>query len=206
MEPPLDPELMVELTSRAKKQIRARMKALRAGFPRAALRTRSERLVARLLADEWVAGAGSVACFWPLVERGEIDLRPFDLALRERGVRLYYPFMEPTATGYRTGFRVSRQADDVVARGAKFAEPPLDAPEAARGDVDIVIVPALAVDARGHRIGYGAGYYDATLGDLCPPARTIAVAYDFQLLAEVPNESHDVAVGRIVTDTRSLST
>ncbi|HSC88110.1 MAG TPA: 5-formyltetrahydrofolate cyclo-ligase [Polyangiaceae bacterium] len=204
MEPPVDEDLLRELRSRAKKQIRARMRALRTSIPTAALAERSARLIDRLLAEPLIREARSVASFWPLIERHEVDLRPLDAELRRRGVRLYYPFQDPTVTGFRTGFRLSEREGDVIMRSGRFAEPPPDAPEAARGDVDVVLVPALAVAATGHRIGYGAGYYDATLGDVCPPARAIVVAYDFQLLAEVPAEPHDVPVQLVVTDARVL--
>jgi 5-formyltetrahydrofolate cyclo-ligase len=65
-------------------------------------------------------------------------------------------------------------------------------------------VPALAADPRGHRIGYGAGYYDRALPSYVPPAATFVVVFDFQLLAEVPCTEGDVPVDRIVTDARTL--
>ena len=65
-------------------------------------------------------------------------------------------------------------------------------------------MPALGVAPSGHRIGYGAGYYDRTLPLHAPPAVTLAVAYDFQLLAEVPVTEGDVPVDFIVTDRRVL--
>jgi len=68
-----------------------------------------------------------------------------------------------------------------------------------------VLVPALALDSRGHRLGYGAGYYDRTLPRFCPPAVSIGVAYDFQLLVELPVTEGDVPCDWIVTDTRALA-
>ena len=85
-------------------------------------------------------------------------------------------------------------------RGQKFAEPPRDAKVASRGDVDVVLVPALAVSPEGHRLGQGVGFYDATLPDLAPPALTIIVGFSFQLLAELPLEPHDFECDAVVTD------
>lgn len=202
----MPPELLREVTARAKKQIRARMRRLRESYPRAALDKRSRALCDRLLGLPLVESARSVASFWPLVERGEVDLRPLDAELRKRGIRLYYPFMDATGDGgYRTGFRLTESSAELVRRGQRFAEPSPEAPVAKPGDVDVVIVPALAADARGHRIGYGAGYYDATLADVAPPARSVIAVYDFQLLAEVPAELHDVPGDWIVSDERSLA-
>lgn len=65
------------------------------------------------------------------------------------------------------------------------------------------MIPALAVDPRGYRIGYGGGYYDKLIPAL-HSARTCAVAYDFQLIAEVLELPFDVAVDLIVTDARVM--
>jgi 5-formyltetrahydrofolate cyclo-ligase len=104
----------------------------------------------------------------------------------------------------RSALRLTRSSDELALRGGRFVEPPPDAPEAGRGDVDIVVVPALAVAANGHRLGYGAGFYDAALPDFRPPALAVVVAFDFQLLAEVPTLPHDVPCDIVVTDTRTL--
>jgi len=205
MTEPLDPALLVEFTKRAKKQLRLRAKETRRCYPRAALARRSEALVARLAQLPELEGARAVALFFPLLDRGEVDLRAFDALLRARDITVYYPFMMPKpGGGYSTGFRPTSDLRELEERGRGFLEPPPSAPVAAPGDVDLVLVPALAADGRGHRLGYGAGFYDATLGDVAPPARTAIVVYDFQLLAEIPNEAHDVPCDLVVTDERVL--
>ena len=67
-----------------------------------------------------------------------------------------------------------------------------------------MVVPAIAVDPTGHRIGYGAGYYDRTLPRFAPPAVSIAVAFDWQLVAEVPAMPDDIRCAAVVTDTRTI--
>ncbi|MFT4123114.1 MAG: 5-formyltetrahydrofolate cyclo-ligase [Microbacteriaceae bacterium] len=66
-------------------------------------------------------------------------------------------------------------------------------------DVDLIIVPAAAVDRGGMRMGWGLGYFDKTLGSMsnCPPV--YAVLFDSELLEEVPRERHDQAVDGVVT-------
>ena len=64
-------------------------------------------------------------------------------------------------------------------------------------------MPALAFDVRGHRIGYGHGYYDRLLPRL-PRALNVAVGYDFQLVSELPDTEGDIAVDWLVTDARTL--
>jgi 5-formyltetrahydrofolate cyclo-ligase len=93
--------------------------------------------------------------------------------------------------------------DRMEERGFGFREPPETAEHATA--LDVVVVPALAVAPDGHRLGYGAGYYDRTLPSYCPPGISVAVAFDYQLLAEVPVTPGDVAVHRVITDLRDFS-
>jgi 5-formyltetrahydrofolate cyclo-ligase len=85
-----------------------------------------------------------------------------------------------------------------------FAAPSKDAPEASEKDLDVIVVPAIVVAPDGHRIGYGAGHYDRTIIRFLPHAVTIGVAYDFQLLAEIPVTDGDVALDVIVTDAQAI--
>jgi 5-formyltetrahydrofolate cyclo-ligase len=89
-------------------------------------------------------------------------------------------------------------------RGHGFAEPPEEAPAVPIGPELLVIVPALAVDPSGNRIGYGKGFYDWLLARIAPPAFALAVAYDFQVVAEIPTSETDRAVHMVVTDVRTF--
>ena len=84
-----------------------------------------------------------------------------------------------------------------------IAEPQEDSPTMDLTAVDIVVVPALAADARGHRIGYGHGHYDRVLARM-PTATRICLIYDFQLLVELPDEGHDERAHVVLTDQRVL--
>ena len=200
----LDPDLVAQVADRAKRAIRARMRALRQALPTAARAARSERICRQLLDTAEYRSARSVALFAP--QAVEVDVTQIDADARASGKAVYYPFMDPTPTGFTTGFRRLDTLAMLAERGRKFLEPPAGLPQAERGDIDLVVVPALAVAASGHRLGYGSGYYDATLPDVCPPGVALVVAFDFQLLAELPASAHDVAVQTIVTDQRVLRT
>lgn len=199
-----DPEALAALRARAKKQLRSRMRGVRLAVPASALGQRSERIVERVQGLALFRAARGVALFWPMEDRHEVDLGALDGAARQADKVVYYPFMDKKDGGFRTGFRRVDDVTELAERGRGFNEPPPDAPEARPGDVDLVVVPALAAAADGHRIGYGAGFYDATLPDVCPPARSVVVVFDFQLLAEVPSTSHDVACDVVVTDARVI--
>lgn len=185
---------------KVKAELRKRMRGLRRTAPIEACSERSAKIVAALDAHAATKGAKSVALFWPILERHEVDLRRFDEALRARSVRVSYPTIDP-----ETGDMHFRFVDDpatLADAGYGFAEPASSDPLVAEDGLDLVIVPALAIDPFGHRIGYGAGYYDRTLPRYAPPAVTIAVAYDWQLVAEVPATPGDVRVDWVLTDLR----
>lgn len=197
---PFDPEAVLELSKRAKRELRKSAKALRASVPKGALAARSAAIVERLRALPAIAAAKRVALFFPIEAQREIDLRPFDAWLRARGVSALYPVV----TGEREmSFADPGSLDAMEDREHGFMEPPERA--ATTFDVDVVIVPALMVDGNGQRLGYGAGYYDRALTKCRAGARFVAVVYDFQLAADLPSMETDVRVHEVVTDQRVLS-
>jgi len=64
--------------------------------------------------------------------------------------------------------------------------------------LDLVLVPGLAFDRRGHRLGHGLGYFDRFLRRLPATTPTIGLCYDFQLQDRLPTRPHDQAVGRVI--------
>jgi 5-formyltetrahydrofolate cyclo-ligase len=190
-----------DLKRRAKRQLRQRMRALRGAIPESALQARNAAIVERVLALPEVGRAGSIALFWPMEDKGEVDLRTVDRCCRARGVKIYYP-SGAGRQGKNGTFRLTMAATELAEAGRGFLEPPEDAPEALPGDLGVVVVPALAVSEFGHRIGYGAGFYDALLPSFCPPALSVVVAHDFGLLSELPTHAWDVPCDVVVTDAR----
>ncbi|MBV9949700.1 MAG: 5-formyltetrahydrofolate cyclo-ligase, partial [Myxococcales bacterium] len=150
--------------------------------------------------------ARAVGLFWPLEGRGEVDLRELDAALRGRGARIAYPALEPPerAMTFRFPEDARAMAAPPEAPIAGLVQPTSEDPAAGPDELEVIVVPCLAVDPSGQRIGYGGGHYDATLPRYAPPALTIAVAFDFQLVPEVPANGDDVPVRWIVTDARTL--
>jgi 5-formyltetrahydrofolate cyclo-ligase len=196
----VDPATELELRYRAKAALRKRARALRNSIPRDAVAERSSRIAARIEELPALAPAREVALFWPIEGRNEVDLTALDARLRAQGKRIAYPSIDPD-TRVMT-FRLVDDPTSLEERGLGFREPDPAAPEAAC--LDLVVVPALQIDPRGHRIGYGAGFYDRALPRFCPPALAVGVAFSFQLIAEVPVTEGDVAVSLIVTDERVL--
>lgn len=173
-------------------------------MPAAALIERSRAIAERIVTLSLFEAATSIALFWPIAERREVDLRAVDAAARVAQKAVYYPFMEPAGEIIVTGFRRVDDVNTLADCGRGFCEPPREAPRATAGALSLIVVPALAVAADGHRLGYGAGFYDATLPEFCPPARSVVVAFDFQLLAELPTSERDVSCDLVLTDRRVI--
>lgn len=73
-----------------------------------------------------------------------------------------------------------------------------------KDDIDLIIVPGVAFDKEGNRIGYGGGYYDKFLNELKKDIPTIALAYDFQVFESIPTEVHDIKVDMVITEIKSI--
>lgn len=199
------PSAETVLRLRVKAALRKRMRGLRGALPPSACAERSARIVARLLSLDPIARARAVALFWPIEERHEVDLRALDENARARGVRVAYPSVDEQTRAMT--FRFVADAAAMTLRpceGVELREPSPSDPEAAPGELDVIVVPALAADPSGQRIGYGAGYYDRTLPRFAPPATSVVVAFDFQLVLEAPATEGDVPADYVVTDARSL--
>jgi len=77
-------------------------------------------------------------------------------------------------------------------RQDRVKEVPLD-------DIDLVVVPGVAFDRKNIRLGRGHGYYDRFLSGLPKRTKTIGLAFDFQVLEDLPQDPHDVPVSKIVS-------
>jgi 5-formyltetrahydrofolate cyclo-ligase len=193
-----DPEVEAFLGQQAKRELRKRMRALRNSIPPSARAARSDKIVNQLVAHELFARATVIGMFAPMLERNEVDVRPIELVARAQGKQTAYPFMEE---GSAMTLRYAAHAE-LEERGNGFAEPRDNAPRVSASEGLLILVPALAVAPDGQRLGYGKGHYDRMLEGMAPPARTVAVAYDFQILGELPRTEGDQLVDLVVSDLR----
>lgn len=136
-----------------------------------------------------------VSGFWPM--RSEVDVRPLMFALREKGARLVLPAILDKTT---IVFRELVRGAEMVDMGFGTVGP---GPEAEVLDPALMLVPLAAFDLRGHRIGYGAGYYDRAIGRLQERGvnpRLVGIAFDCQQVERVPDEAHDVIIPEMLTE------
>jgi len=144
--------------------------------------------------DLGLAPGAVVAGYFPF--RDEADPRALMAALSAKGHGLALPSVEPDRP---LTFRAWTPGDEMHLSAYGIAEPLATAPQLVPA---LVLVPLLAFDADGHRLGYGGGFYDRTLDALRTNGSVFAigVAYAGQEVAQLPRESHDHALDGVVTE------
>lgn len=131
---------------------------------------------------------------------GEVDTSEvLRTALKEGKIVLY-----PVVCG--DGLRFIRVTDpDGLRKGAfGIPEPCLSGEAFPLDRTDVFVIPGVAFDLSGRRIGYGKGFYDRALHQFEGRGRLIGFCYDFQVVEEIAGEPHDVAIDVIVTDRRVI--
>jgi 5-formyltetrahydrofolate cyclo-ligase len=182
----------------AKKALRSRLLAVRAGVRPEARAEKSRAIADRLEALAAFRAARVVALYAPLGT--EVDTSEIARRAMARGATVVFP--RAVAGERRLAFAPCAPAE--LVRGPFGAgEPPANAREVAPGDVGCVVVPGVGFSEDGHRLGRGGGHYDATLEALAGAAR-VGVAFDAQVVPALPREPHDAALDALVTESRTL--
>jgi 5-formyltetrahydrofolate cyclo-ligase len=184
-----------EVIRRAKARWRERLLAARAALPAAEREAAGAALVARLLAAAPLRDVRQVAAYVPVgTEPGAVALLD---ALRDRDVRVLLPLALPDRS-----LDWAEYDGRLVPGRYGLREPagPRLGPAALAG-AEVVLVPGLAVDRHGIRLGRGAGYYDRALAAVRAPVAVLV--YDTELVArDLPAEPHDRPVTAAVTPLR----
>ena len=184
--PHISPDLENSALTDAKRAARRRAIAARAGCDPAW----GQALGTHLLRDFPPAPGAVVSGFWPLA--GEIDVLPLLHTLSERGHPVALPVTPKI--GNPLSFRLWRPGDIMIQE--RFGTM---CPTGEPAVPDYLLVPLLAFDRHGHRLGYGGGFYDRTLAGL-PGAVAIGCAFAAQELDEVPVGPYDVRLAAIATE------
>ncbi len=184
-----------------KAAIRRRMRALRRALsPEERLRA-SKVVCAKLNLDKEIAaatdpsgGGGVVAVY--LAAPDEIDLSDFICEMLDRGVDVASPRWSGETYDLA---RLKGLDEGDLRRGPMNILEPIEAESVRPQYVSVWIVPGLAFTKGGKRLGYGGGWYDRLLAATAKNALKIGVAYEFQIVDDIPSEQHDILLDRIVT-------
>jgi len=144
-----------------------------------------------------------------LAQHGELDPRQVQQDLTRRGIEISLPVLHPHRPG-RLMFQRWRRDEPLAPNRFGIPEPRItaDGRRPARW-LDIVLVPLVACDAQGNRLGMGGGYFDRTFAfrrhgnQWCRPL-LIGLAYEFQLVSKLPSREWDVPLDYIATEQRFI--
>ncbi|HEX3182074.1 MAG TPA: 5-formyltetrahydrofolate cyclo-ligase [Beijerinckiaceae bacterium] len=143
-------------------------------------------------------GSRSAAAYFPV--RGEADPLPLLAELAAAGIETSLPRL--AGRGKPLRFHLWRPGDALVDTPLGLREPSAGSPLL---EPDLLIVPLAAFDRTGHRIGYGAGYYDATLAALTAKKQlAIGLAFAAQEVASIPAEPHDQPLAFVITERETI--
>lgn len=164
---------------------------------------KSARIRARLAQLPDYESARTIAAFVGV--GSEVETLPLIREALKSGRRVAVP----SVTGGRLVLTLLRDVSELAPAPFGLLEPPAqlrDEPsrQVDAEDVDFFVVPGVAFDAQGGRLGHGKGYYDGLLSRARPDASFTAVAFECQLVAAVPMTQRDVRVHRVVTERRVI--
>ena len=187
-----------EATKNAKAELRRDALARREALPAPARQAAAEAIAARAFPVAITPGT-IVSAFMPL--KSEINPLPLMRKLADAGASFALPVV--AGRGKPLIMRAWIWGEPLVAGVWGIREPP---PAAAEVDPDVVLVPLLAFDRAGYRIGYGAGYYDLTLAHLRSkkPIIAVGIAFAAQEIETVPRTAFDAPLDLVLTETETI--
>lgn len=189
-----------ELAPRTKHELRRHVLAKRDDVPpdrRAAL---SAAACARAAALPELVGARSILAFASF--GSELDTGPLLTWALDADKRLCLPLV--AGPREMRALLVTDLEHDLVPGHWDIPEPRADLPELAPEEIDAVVVPGSMFDPACRRCGYGGGFYDTYLPRTRPGTPRVALAFELQLVDEVPVEPHDLRVDAVVTEARVI--
>lgn len=155
----------------------------------------SESIQQRLLAQDWWASAFQVGLYCATATEPATAALIADLL--GRGARVAVPVQHGTTYGW--GWV---ETDTRWRKGAHGIREPAQSQAAAAAELRVIVVPGLAFDAEGGRLGHGRGHFDRLLAQ--SEALKIGLCFENRLVARVPMEPHDIRMDVVVTETRMI--
>lgn len=189
------------LLVKSKKDRRKSQLAQRIALSPAQYKRSSAAITNHLLSLPEIINATNIHCFWPITQKREPNIEPFISQISDSPQNIVLPVML-TFDAYND--KTQRLAHRMYAGETNLhtnrwgIKEPVTTTDFPLDQLDVVIVPALSVDLRGFRLGYGKGYYDEFLAQCdCP---FICPLYSFGVVDSLPTMPHDIPVDIIVTE------
>lgn len=188
----------------AKRALRAQVLAARDALPAAVRQEAGAAITRRLLALPAFEAAGAVLSYAGF--GSEFDTAGFNAAVVAAGKTLLLPRVDRARRGLRL-HRVRDLETDLLPGLWGIREPdPARCPETSATAAELILVPGVAFDAAGGRLGYGGGFYDRLLPGAALTAPSVAAAFEAQVVDAVPMGPLDRRVELLLTEARALST
>lgn len=180
----------------AKASLRDWARATRAELMRCEGAETSATVVALVRAAAVYRAAGTVACYRAFGSEPDLAALATD-----PGKRFVWPRAHPGPAA-RLTMHLADPLDDTAWERHRFGqpEPKAGAAEVDPRGIDLILVPGLAFDGRGYRLGYGKGYYDRLLPLLRPGAVVVGVTLEALVVPELPHDEHDFRMSHLVTE------
>ena len=181
-----------------KASIRSKLLKKRQKLPQKDVEIFSKRILSRLASRPEYKHARTILLYHPI--NNEVDT----ISLVKHSNKI---FCLPRICKKTNHLYIHQFTDPHTLETGKFSikEPSSKHPRIARNRIDLVITPGLAFDPQGNRIGYGKGYFDRLFKSLSTKCTKIALAYDFQIVENVPADKHDQKVDFIITEKRTIN-
>ena len=162
----------------------------------------SKKIVNRFILLDAYKKAGNIMLYLDM--RNEVKTGPLIERILHEGKRALIPVTNPEDYSLTVSELIDPQHDLFPGKFG-LMEPNEDTLRPVEPNtIDLVLVPGLVFDRKGYRIGFGAGYYDRFLPTLQPHIPLISLAYELQIVDDVPREPHDVPVHMVVTEQRII--
>lgn len=184
-----------------KEELRKKILSKRFKMSQGEVQTKSEVICRSLISSELFREAKIISLYSPI--KREVRTENIFTAAKSEGKKVGFPVSNSDNTEI-TYYEVGDMSE--LFKGTYgIMEPSTDTKKMIKAsDIDLIIIPGVAFDERGFRIGYGGGYFDRLLEKDNVKAITTALAFDAQMVPRIPEESHDMRINFIFTESRKI--
>jgi len=195
---PQEPKPSDQQLALQKESMRRTMRQLRLAIPPREHASHSQAICNHISALLARSGARCIHSFWPMTDRGEIDVRPLLQRAHSKGVEIWLPVVDDDR------LRHGRFSNEGALKSGAYGQlEPVTSSRRLPVQPQVILVPGLAADGHGNRLGYGGGYYDRFLGECAAAdARPLIVMplLQKQVVEEVPHGTMDEPIHLLITE------